>query len=196
MDAHGRLRRSTSPARRVLKLLRDKGSHRCRRCHSEQLSNHLARVNLPVNTLSINTSPSPCSPIYGTPRLRATWRHWQPSMRVRCRVTCSFLVISARVRRDSSDGPRAMHGVLLRRLDLVVTHPVHHRPQISLPAPATSSITGLGAGHVSAARRPASARRSSADTGRGRDPRPGSATGRGPFPARGVRTDRDRRRSS
>jgi hypothetical protein len=84
MDAHGRLRRSTSPARRVLKLLRDKEVTATVAATVSSCLTIWPGSTCRVNTLSIrraNTSPSPCSPIYGTPRLRATWRHWQPSMR-------------------------------------------------------------------------------------------------------------------
>ena len=83
----GRTRTASSlnqPCSTCAKTPSGQRSHRYRRYHSEQLSNHLARVNVPGKHLvnqTGHTSPSPCSPIYGTPRLRATWRHWQPSMR-------------------------------------------------------------------------------------------------------------------
>ncbi len=36
-------------------------SHRCRRCHSEQLSNHLARVNVPGKHLVDQMGPTPAA---------------------------------------------------------------------------------------------------------------------------------------
>jgi hypothetical protein len=39
-------------------------SHRCRRCHSEQLSNHLARVNVPDKHLVNQTGPISAQPVF------------------------------------------------------------------------------------------------------------------------------------
>jgi hypothetical protein len=158
MDAHGRLRRSTSPARRVLKLLRDKEVTATVAGIVSSCLTIWPGSTCWVSTLSIRRGPHQPQPVFSDlwdPEIELLGGIGSLRCEVRCRATCSFLVISARVRRVSSDRPRAVHGVLLRRLDLMVTHPVHHRPQISLTAPATSSITGLEAGRASAARRPA-----------------------------------------
>jgi hypothetical protein len=84
MDAYGRLCRSTSPARRVPKLLRDK----------EVTATVAAKVSsclitwpgstCRVSTLSIRRRQHQPQPVFSDlcdPEMRATWRLWQPSMR-------------------------------------------------------------------------------------------------------------------
>ena len=86
---------------------------RCRRCHSEQLSNHLARVNVPGKHLVNQTGPTPAPARV----LRSMGPEIESYLAALAAFDASTLSSHLFVRRDirssasdSSDRSRAMHG--------------------------------------------------------------------------------------
>jgi hypothetical protein len=114
MDAHGRLCCSTSPARRVPKLLRDKEVPAAVAAIASSCLTIWPGSTCRVNTLSIRRGQHQPQPVFSDlcdPEIESYLAALAAfDARYVVEPPVSFLVISAGVRRDSSDRPRAVHG--------------------------------------------------------------------------------------